>query len=427
MQNIGNSNTACIGCGICAGVCDCIKVNFDGDRYIPEVDEELCIECGKCKKVCSFCNNIKNTEKATIKNKKIGNYISCGIGRNNQYVSNSASGGLLSAFIRTLLENNIVDAVVTVAANYGNEPLYKYEIIENELEIVQSAGSAYYPVNITEILNLIKGSEKTYAIVGLPCFIRNLKMLREQDLRFNNIKILIGLACGGLPKASLLSYAMHGSGIDLQKLHKISFRFKRNGVACNKYILHLEDDEIKKEYCFTNSRGKLTQYGAAYLNKAFVHESCLVCDDATAEYADISFMDAWLPQYNDEILGTSMYIVRTEIADNVIDIMKKEENNYLQVVDASEVIRAQENVNLIQFKKIESFYRKKWIKKTNIGLENESPLRVSLKRKVKLQIKGYMQVNLVKKTEKYWNMYKNGNMTFETLQRKIEKLYYYKG
>lgn len=55
------TNIECCGCGACEAVCPtgAIQMELDGDGfYYPRVDEECCIACGKCVRMCVFFPNI---------------------------------------------------------------------------------------------------------------------------------------------------------------------------------------------------------------------------------------------------------------------------------------------------------------------------------------------------------------------------------
>ena len=50
----------CNGCGICALECPKGAISMKEDNegfFYPEIDQEKCIHCGKCEKVCSNFNN----------------------------------------------------------------------------------------------------------------------------------------------------------------------------------------------------------------------------------------------------------------------------------------------------------------------------------------------------------------------------------
>ena len=51
----GQSAEECCGCNACCSICPCKAVTMKQDRkgfYYPEVNEEVCIHCGLCRKVC---------------------------------------------------------------------------------------------------------------------------------------------------------------------------------------------------------------------------------------------------------------------------------------------------------------------------------------------------------------------------------------
>ncbi|MCK4851951.1 MAG: Coenzyme F420 hydrogenase/dehydrogenase, beta subunit C-terminal domain, partial [Candidatus Omnitrophica bacterium] len=52
--------------------------------------------------------------------------------------------------------------------------------------------------------------------------------------------------------------------------------------------------------------------GCIWRDRYFIPNACDFCDDVFAELADITFMDAWLPEYSRDPLGHSIVIVRDE-------------------------------------------------------------------------------------------------------------------
>lgn len=52
---INSKAKLCMGCGACANICpvEAITMTFNEKGfYAPKVDDEKCIKCGKCLKVC---------------------------------------------------------------------------------------------------------------------------------------------------------------------------------------------------------------------------------------------------------------------------------------------------------------------------------------------------------------------------------------
>ena len=50
----------------------------------------------------------------------------------------------------------------------------------------------------------------------------------------------------------------------------------------------------------------------------FTPDGCNVCSDHLAELADISFGDAWLPEFEVDKLGTSIAISRTKLGEEFL-------------------------------------------------------------------------------------------------------------
>ena len=58
--------------------------------------------------------------------------------------------------------------------------------------------------------------------------------------------------------------------------------------------------------------------GFAWMSGMFKLPTCDYCDDVFAELADITFMDAWLPEYSNDSAGTSIVISRSAMAEKLL-------------------------------------------------------------------------------------------------------------
>ncbi len=88
----------CCGCGLCAAVCKkkAITMKMDNMGFIyPEIDGNLCIECGKCVKICSYNNQ-----------EKFYTPIECyaALAKNKDVLSKSASGGIFATIANQFIE-----------------------------------------------------------------------------------------------------------------------------------------------------------------------------------------------------------------------------------------------------------------------------------------------------------------------------------
>lgn len=63
----------------------------------------------------------------------------------------------------------------------------------------------------------------------------------------------------------------------------------------------------------------------------FKQNACNYCDDVFGEVADVTFMDAWLPEYISDYKGTSLVIARTSSVQELLEISKESVLNNINV------------------------------------------------------------------------------------------------
>lgn len=362
-NNILKQRGVCVGCGICAGMCSAISMECDENINMPMIDWEQCINCGKCIRTCPFLTEVSVPFEDTRNNPYIGAYLKCSIGISQEHRKDSASGGVATTFLQELFRQKVVDGVVAVGKAANPHQFFEYNLYRTLEELRQARGSAYYPVEISKVLSAIRNDNKRVAIIGLPCVIRGLRnAIRVEPELEKKIVMLVGLACGGLPQKTMVEYLAREMDMDICDIKEVSFREKSRDVKCNDSMCRLTDinQNIKKSFYYLppSMLDADVSFGKAYLNKMFGYDACDVCCDALAEQADIVFMDAWLPEYEEENLGTSMLVMRTSKASEIIDICQKKGTVILNDVSIETVLRAQRRVNLIQTKKEEAFFRR---------------------------------------------------------------------
>lgn len=257
-------------------------------------------------------------------NDHLGRFISIYAGSvdTGGYRERGSSGGFTSWILTQLLEGNHVDAVIHVKPRLpteGDKRLFKYGVSTSLQELHQGAKSHYYPVEMSEVLTHVRSTPGRYAIVGVPCFIKAIRLLsREEPLFRDRIIFTVGLFCGHLKSTGFAEMLAWQVGVHPDSLVEMDFRTKIEGRPSSSYAITATgkaDGVIHRKTELTaNLVG--TDWGKGF----FKYKACDFCDDLSAETADVSVGDAWLPKYVDDSRGTNVVIIRNA---SIAEIVKE--------------------------------------------------------------------------------------------------------
>jgi len=355
----------CVGCGICAGCCpnNVLKMEFNKYGEYNPVKAIACPhECVICVNVCPFAGGNDNEDVLgqqlfgdipQIKHSsKIGYYLNVGAGAvsSEERRLNSSSGGLASWFLEKCLDKGIVDSIICVGHSTKRNRLFEFYVATKPEDIRKSAGSAYYPVELSEMIQFIQSHPAKYAIIGLPCYLKGLRLAQKRSKILNErIVVTVGLACSNLKNVYFTKYAASVSGIR-SDLSYVSYRDKSKEYIKNYFNFRFVDvhgntSELKW------SKGELWKM---YNGRFCSLHSCDCCDDMFAECADVTFMDAWLTRYNKEPRGTNLWISRSYLVDELIAAGINDGSLLVDTVSVDDVITSQ---NTLRWKREVLKYR----------------------------------------------------------------------
>src|SRR5690606_26704947 len=131
--------------------------------------------------------------------KRIGYYRHVYAGHVSEpgYRENGSSGGLVSWVLSRLLAGGQIDGVIHVGETGENGNMFEYRISWSVEELASNAKSRYYPVHMDEVLKSALSSGKRFAFVGVPCFVKSVRLLAERDEDVSQcIKYCIAIFCG---------------------------------------------------------------------------------------------------------------------------------------------------------------------------------------------------------------------------------------
>lgn len=333
-------NGYCVGCGACSLNNKDMKIFLDvKDGFLKINNDNNCST--KNSHICPFSDDALNeTELAKIRyvdienhDNRIGFYnaIFTGKNKNVNELNNSSSGGLVTWFAEKLLSEGIVDAVIHVGAidDKKEDRLFSYRISTTieELKNVKNKKSRYYPVSYNDVIDKVSSSDKKYLFIGIPCFIKSIRLLQE-DNKLKNIVYTFSLLCGHMKSAFFSQSLAWQVGVSPNNIKSIDFRIKNTKSKANDYDVLVEN---KNALFYKKKNSALL--GSWWGHGFFRHKSCDFCDDIAGELADATFGDAWLPKFIDEPSGRNIVILRNEYLNEILKKYKNELDLEYSTVD----------------------------------------------------------------------------------------------
>ena len=281
----------CTGCNSCVNICpkDAITIEESllGIRAI--IDEDRCVHCALCKKVCQNHADIAlNKPLKAVQ----------GWNTELQERLNSSSGGFVSAITKLFLANR--DCVYACLFENGR---FVFREVKNMNDFEHFRGSKYVKSDTGRVYQEIKGrlaNNNKVLFIGLPCQVQGLKSYLMG--KFDDSLITIDLICHGTPAQALYKKYLQEKGCNTDQIDSIKFRNK------NKY--------------FAPYKRKYEYWLSPFLSGLTYTENCYNCKFSRFErVADYTVGDSWGSELGqDEIdKGVSIVLCNTEKAVKLLD------------------------------------------------------------------------------------------------------------
>lgn len=340
----------CIGCGSCVAQAATRNVNMAldrlGDLKPTGPSAWLHRRSETFSRTCPFSPSASNESEladalfagAAHADGRIGRFEAAYVGHaaEGDFRSRGSSGGLTGWVANELLSTGLVDAVAHVGPGDGDR-FFNYRLSRTPAELAAAAKSRYYPVEMSEVLQTIRNEPGRYAVVGVPCFVKAVQLLRRQDpVMRERIVFTLGLFCGHMKSTRLVESFATQMEVPLSRVTGLDFRLKDPGRPANWYTaqFRLQDGTSIQRDWFHLAEG---DWGAGFFQNA----ACNFCDDVVAETADVSFGDAWVEPYSSDGNGTNVVIVRNAAVHSLVARALQAGRLSLQSVDADFVARTQ--------------------------------------------------------------------------------------
>lgn len=75
--------------------------------------------------------------------------------------------------LETLLNEGVIDHTICVVPRGGPERLFSFQIFDTAEDLRKGAGLAYYPVEMSRVINEVMKTPGRYAITGSPLFYKS--------------------------------------------------------------------------------------------------------------------------------------------------------------------------------------------------------------------------------------------------------------
>lgn len=274
--------------------------------------------------------------------KRLGYYSSLYVGyvKELDYRENASSGGFGTWILKELLEQGHVDGVIHVKESNSNEKLFEYQISRTIEEVREGAKTKYYPVELSEVLSVVKQNEGNYAVVGVPSFIRDIYLLSKiEPIIKERIKFTIGLVCGHQKSSKFAEYLAWQCGITPGNLESVNFRKKLSNSSADDYGIEFKGKVKGKTKTIVKKMSELDgkDWGQGY----FKVRASDFTDDVMNELADVTLGDAWLPEYTRDSKGNNIIITRDVVIDDIIKKALEKKLVNLDIVDKETMFKSQ--------------------------------------------------------------------------------------
>lgn len=344
----------CIGCGACVSRANAVASRMELDRYghyqPTGTPEWLRRGSPEFARICPFSPYARNEDELAEwlfpavgkHDAAVGRFRSVYVGHvaDKDFRERGSSGGMVSWVLTELLRTGRINGAVHVAATTDPQRerrFFRYRISHTENEIRAGAKSRYYPVELSEALVSIRSNPGRYAVVGVPCFIKAVQLLRREDpvLR-ERICYTLGLFCGHMKSARFVESLAWQMGVTVSEIQSVEFRLKDPDRPANWYTAQLtlrSGQTVRKDWWHLADG----DWGAGF----FQNPACNFCDDVVAETADIAFGDAWVEPYSSDGRGTNVVIVRSSEMERLVKTGIEQGRLHLKPVNARFIERTQ--------------------------------------------------------------------------------------
>ncbi len=320
MISVYNSKKDCCGCTACSNICplNAIAMEPDEEGFLyPSINEELCVDCGLCKNVCTFQNGYDVQQGFDLPYVYAAKHIDEDVRRT------STSGGAFTAISDYILNN--LGMVYGVAFDENMHAAHRRVSTREDRESLK--GSKYVQSDLRDIFPEIKdllAEGVTILFTGTPCQVAALNKYLD------NVKteklVLCDFVCHGTP--SPLLWKEHIRYSEKKKNDKIVAyycRSKVNGWHEHNELTIYQDGTEDYESVYAQKHKVL------FYSHNILRPACYNCKYTNFHRpSDITIADFWgiekvQPDFDDN-RGVSLFLINSLKGEKLFESIKKDLN-----------------------------------------------------------------------------------------------------
>lgn len=310
-----HNKTLCCGCSACEQKCPkhCISMQEDREGFLyPKVNEEDCIDCGICEKVCGELNPYNEQKPLNV-------YAA--INKDEEVRLNSSSGGIFYL----LAEKHISEGGVVFGARFDKDWQVILDYSETIENVTAFMGSKYVQARVSTAykdaeLFLKQGRKVLFS--GSPCQIAGLYHYLRKD--YENLTT-VDFVCHGVPSPKVWQrYLDEVVTACKRATNDAKYCNRSNGWRRYKFDLSYDEDE---QVTYLSSYYKDNHFMRAFISDMTLRPSCYDCQAKHGRsHSDITIGDFWgvngvFPEINDD-KGTGLLLVNTEKGKQCLDFSR---------------------------------------------------------------------------------------------------------
>ena len=315
MINITNK-VDCCGCNVCGDICGKHAISFVTDKegfWYPQVNKELCVDCGLCDKVCPIQNKANH----------VGRYaeptVFAAYTKDEAIRLDSTSGGIHSMLALKMYKKN----AYVGGAVYNPDHTVSQIVDKNPARLPEIRSSKYLQSNAEGVYKeirslLIKGESVFFC--GCPCQIHALYNFLGKE--YENL-VTCDFICRGVNSPKV--FLKHMEMLERQFGARASeIKFKNKKWGWHNFSLRV-NFENGKEYC-KDRWHDLFFIGYLQAN-LLTRPSCYDCHfKGFPQKADITLADFWgienVDRSMDQDKGTSLVMINSDKGKALFDAIK---------------------------------------------------------------------------------------------------------